>query len=510
MSEQINKNRIAKNTLLLYLRMGLVMVVSLYTSRVLLQALGIIDYGIYNVVGGVVVMFSVFNNILTVAIRRFLSVELSKNDDSNVEVIFKSSVRAVQMLALVLVVVLETVGLWFVNYKLNIPLDRLSAANWVFQFSILTFVLNLMALPYNSAIVAFERMAVYAYYGIIEVILKLLVTCAILCDTTVDRLILYALLYCLTSNIIRYLNVRYCKRNIIRFTSDVKATKRDMLAIFSFSAWAVAGSIVGMLATQGINIMINLFWGVAINAAMGISQQVTGAVSQFGGNFQTAFNPQLTMSYAAEKMSQRTQEFTISITKLTVLLVLMLVIPITTQIDNILALWLTEVPQYAAPICVISIIFIAIDLISAPLYILVYADGNVKLYSIVLSIIQIAYIIAFYIACQLGANPVQAMSMYVISGILLHIARMLMLKRISRFNVSDYLKRTHLTLVGPLVLSFFAVIAIDRYIKLEGFTILVVKTTLLETTLLISIFFFYFNKYERQKIVQMVRAKINK
>ena len=265
-----------------------------------------------------------------------------------------------------------------------------------------------------------------------------------------------------------------------------------------------------MLATQGINIMINLFWGVALNAAMGISQQVTGAVSQFGGNFQTAFNPQLTMSYAAEKMSQRTQEFTISITKLTVLLVLMLVIPITTQIDNILALWLTEVPQYAAPICVISIIFVAIDLISAPLYILVYADGNVKLYSIVLSIIQIAYIIAFYIACQLGANPVQAMSMYVISGILLHIARMLMLKRISGFNVSDYLKRTHLTLVGPLVLSFFAVIAIDRYIKLEGFTLLVVKTTLLETTLLLSIVFFYFNKYERQKIVQMVRAKINK
>lgn len=510
MSEQFDKNKIAKNTLLLYIRMGLVMLVSLYTSRILLQALGITDYGIYNVVGGVVVMFSFFNNILTVAIRRFLSVELSKGYNSNIEVVFKSSVRAVQILAILLAFLLETVGLWFVNYKLNVPSDRLFAANCAFQFSILTFVLNLLALPYNSAIVAYERMSVYAYYGIIEVLLKLVFTFAILYDNYIDRLILYAFLFCLLSNIIMLLNIRYCKRNIINTASEIKATRKDILEIFSFSAWAVGGSVFFMLATQGINIMINLFWGVAVNAAMGISQQITNAVSQFGGNFQTAFNPQLTRSYAAEKMSQQTHDFTVSVTKMSVVLISMLVVPIITQMDNLLSLWLTDVPQYSEAICIIMIIYVAIDMVSAPLYILVYADGNVKIYSIVLSVIQIFYIASFYIACQMGATPVQALSLNIINGILQHIARMYMLKRIAGFNVFGYLKRTHLTLVIPICIMLLVAYAIDRYISFDGFALLICKSTIIEIILTVSLAFLYFNKSERQKIVQMIRLKIKK
>lgn len=508
MSEQINKNRIAKNTLLLYLRMGLVMVVSLYTSRILLQALGTTDYGIYNIVGGVVVMFSFINNILNVAIRRFLSVELSKGENNNIEVIFKSSVRAVQILAIVLALLLETVGIWFVNNKLNIPADRVLAAHVAFQFSIITFVLNLLALPYNAAIVAYERISIYAYYGILEVALRLAFTFVILYDNAVDRLMLYAGLFCLSSNIIRYLNVRYCRRNIINPGSEIQAKKKEILEIFSFSAWAVAGSFVYMLATQGVNIMINLFWGVVVNAAMGISQQVSGAVTQFGGNFQTAFNPQLTRSYAAEKMSLQTHNFAISVTKMTFFLVLLLVIPIVTQIDNILSLWLTEVPQYAAPICIISVLFVAIDMVSAPLYILVYADGNVKVYSIVLSVIQIFYIASFYIACQMGASPVQALSLNIINGTLQHIARMYMLKRIAGFNVFDYLKRTHLTLVIPICIVLLVAYAIDRYISFDGFALLICKSTIIEIILTVSLAFLYFNKSERQKIVQMIRLKI--
>lgn len=501
----INNNLVLKNTLILYIRMGLVMIVSLYTSRVLLQALGVIDFGVYNLVGGAVLLFSFFNNILTVAIRRFLAIAIAEDDKNKLEIVFKSSVRAVFLIAIFITILMETIGLWFVNYKLNIPSDRICAANWAFQLSIVSFILNLNALPYNSAIVSFEKMNIFAYIGIVEVVLKLIFTFCVLYSSGVDQLILYSILFFILANIIRCFDVWYCSKNIIKVSKGTQISKHDVMSIFNFSAWAVAGSLFYMLATQGINITMNLFFGVALNAAMGVSQQVTNTVSQFGGNFLTAFTPPLTKNYASEGMSEKTYQFTVRVTKVTIILMSFISIPLILNISDILNIWLTEVPPYTSAICIIAIIYVTIDIISAPLYILVYAEGNIKLYSIVLSAIQIVYVIIFYVTCRLGFNPIEALSFNIACAIALHVARLLMLKKIMNFEVLRYCRDTALPILLPFSIFFIAYFNMLRSISMQGILMTISKVMIIEITLVIITWVFYFNKEEKKHVLSFFR-----
>lgn len=509
MANQINNSLVLKNTIMLYIRMGLVMIVSLYTSRVLLQALGVVDYGIYNIVGGVVVMFALFNNILTVAIRRFLAIAITSNDEERLKVVFKASVRAVMLVAVILAILMETFGLWLVNHKLNIPSDRLHAANWAFQLSILSFVLNLNALPYNAAIVSFERMNVYAYIGILEVVLKLLFTFCVLCIDAIDKLILYSILFFILSNCIRYIDVWYCRKHIISVSNETAVSKEDVLSIFKFSSWAVLGSVFYMLATQGINITMNLFFGVILNAAMGVSQTVSNAVSQFGGNFMTAFNPPLTKSFAAEGMSANTYNFTVRVTKMTILLMSIIAFPLILNISDILNIWLTEVPQYTAAICVIAILYVTIDIITSPLYILAYADGNVKMYSIVLSIIQLFYVIIFYVACKLGANPVQALSFNILCALAQHIGRLVILKNIMNFEVIRYCKDTVLPYAIPCIIFCLLQYYLLNNIAGSSILLLISKIIIIEIVIVFTLYLFYLNRQERSFITKTIKHKFH-
>lgn len=477
--------------------MGLVMLVSLYTSRILLQALGIEDYGIYNIVGGVVIMFSFFNNILTVAIRRFLSIAIAKEDTFELQKTFKSSVRAVMFIALGITFLLETIGLWFVNYKLNIPDGRMLAANCVFQLSVVTFILNLNALPYNAAIVSFEKMNIYAYIGIIEVLLKLAFTLCVLYVSVIDRLILYAVLFCILSNFIRYLDVWYCKKHILKVSKTIRISKDDIFPLFSYSAWAILGTFAFMLASQGINIIMNITFGVVLNAAIGISQQVSNAVNQLGGNFQTAFNPQLTKSYAVDGMNDKTYMFAVRVTKVTIMLVAFLCIPLILNIDEILNLWLVEVPSFTASICIIAILYVAIDIISAPLYILIYAEGNVKQYSIVLAIIQFVYVLAFYVSCKMGASPAQALSLNVLCAMALHVGRLVMARKIMNLDILKY----SLDTLKPFVIPFVVIVVIYNFVPFvnySGFWSLLFRIAMLE--LLLVIFFWFFSMKDSEKL----------
>lgn len=508
MTQQINNKQVLKNTLMLYVRMGLVMFISLYTSRVLLEALGIKDYGIYNIVGGIVVMFSFFNNILTVAIRRFISIAIASGDVYRVQIVLKSSIRAVLIIACVLAFLIETVGLWFLNFKLNIPDNRVFAANCVFQLSLISFILNLNALPYNSAIVAYERMHIYAYIGIVEVILKLVFTFFVLYINAIDKLILYALLFFILSTIIRFVDIWYCKNHIVSISKDIVISRKDIIEIFQFSSWAVLGSIVFMVATQGVNIAINIFYGVLLNAAIGIASQVSNAVSQFGGNFMTAFNPPLTKIYATEGMSSNTFSFTVRVTKMTVLLMSLIGLPIILNISEILIVWLKEIPPYTAGICVIMILYVIFDLISSPLYILVYAKGDVKQYSIILSVIQIVYVVALFFACKLGANPTEALSLNILCAIALHIGRLVMLKRLMKFSVLKYSIDT----IAPIVLPLIIMSIISYF--LTSFSInsligtLIIKLSITELFLCLIMYFFYLNKQERHYITSLIKMKI--
>lgn len=489
--------------------MGLVMLISLYTSRVLLSALGEVDYGIYNLVGSVVVMFSFFNNILTIAIRRFLSVAISSEDNTRIYSVFKACVRAVMIVAIIITFVLETGGVWFLNNKLDIPYDRLTAANWVFHLSVLSFILNLNALPYNAAIVSYEKMHIYAYVGILEVVLKLLFTLCVFYAPSVDKLILYSVLFFVLSNLIRFIDVWYCRKKIFNFDieKNVSVQISDVKSIFSFSFWAVLGSVFYMLATQGVTILMNINFGIHLSAAMGIVMTVSNAVSQFGSNFTTAFNPALTKSYAVEGLSGSTYSFLVRVSKISVILVLLICVPLLLRIEEILDLWLVDVPALTSGLCSIAIIYVAIDIISSPLYILVYADGDVKRYSILLSIIQIIYVIGFYISCKLGASPITAYSLNVLCAVLLFFARLYMLKTIMKLNVLNYLKDVYLRLIIPILLvvllnNNWLISHDDNFVWNIIFNICV-----FELFLILILFLLYLNREEKENILRHITKR---
>lgn len=293
-----NNKRIAKNTMMLYIRMLLSMIVSLYTSRVVLNILGVEDYGIYNVVGGVVVLFSFLNNAMASATQRFLNFELGRGDVLEVKRIFSISMTSYICIALLVLFLSETVGLWFFNTQLNIPSSRIDAASWVYQMSIFTFCFSILRIPYNASVIAYERMSFFAYISIIEVLMKLLIVYLLVLGS-IDKLILYAILIFVVTVLVNAIYQFYCKHMFEICTYSFFWDKILFKKIIGFSGWSLFGSLANMSAQQGVNFLLNIFYGVTVNAAVGIANQVSSAIYAFISNFQTAFNPQLIKSYAS-------------------------------------------------------------------------------------------------------------------------------------------------------------------------------------------------------------------
>ena len=293
-----NNKRIAKNTIILYIRTIVILVISLYTSRIILNALGVEDFGIYNAVGGVVAMFTVISGALSSSISRFLTYELGKGDKEQLKIIFSTSVNIQIGLAVIILSIGEIVGVWFLNYKMNIPPDRIIAANWVLQCSLVTFSIDLISIPYNACIIAHERMDAYAYISILQAILKLLICYAITFSPS-DKLITYAILLVLVSIIIRCIYAVYCCRHFEESKYIFTFNKPIMRDMTNFAGWNFFTNSAFVFNTQGVNILINIFFGVTINAARGIATQVENAVMQLVNSFTTAMNPQITKNYAS-------------------------------------------------------------------------------------------------------------------------------------------------------------------------------------------------------------------
>lgn len=507
MQSQINQKIVTKNTLMLYVRMGVMMIVSLYASRVVLATLGVDDFGIYNVVGSVVVMFSFMNLTLTVAIRRFLSYELGQENGGRIQKIFNASIIAVFIASVIIVIGLETIGLWFIDNKLNIPPDRKEAANFVFHFSVLAFFFNMNLIPFSSAIVSFERMGVYAYLGIAETFLKLGLVLS-LPYLHGDKLRWYGLLVALLAVFMAICNFLYCNIKIIKPKSLFGCKWTDVLSIFKFSAWTIFGTIVFMIATQGINMIYNVFYGVAINAALGIAQQVSSATNQFVGNFQTAFNPQLTKSYSAEGLSEKTYSFVCQTSRLSIMLIVAIGVPIIANAASILDVWLKDVPVFAVPFTIIFLLYAAIDGASGPLYYLVYAKGELKLYQITLGCIQVIYVLLVFILSSLGVDPVYVLSMNVIIAVLMYIARLKILQKIMAFPIKDYLTKVLVPLIIPLFI--FVGVSIINGKVFQNNSLWVVIYKIIFTIVVVSIvsYFIYLNQSERKFIVSMIKNKL--
>ena len=491
---------------MLYIRMGITMLVSLYTSRIVLATLGVDDFGIYNVVGGVVVMFSFMNITLTVAIRRFLAFELGKDDGGDIHKVFNSSIIAVLITSIIIVIGLETLGYWFLNYQLNIPPDRLETANFVFQLSVLSFFFNMNLIPFSAAIVSYEKMGIYAYFGILTTALNLVLV-LILPHLYGDKLRFYALMIAGLSLFMASCNYIYCSKYVIS-PRIIQFNWKDVNLIFKFSAWTVIGTMIFMLATQGVNMIYNIFFGVAINAAMGVAQQVSNAVNQFIGNFQTAFTPQLTKSYSAEGLSDTTFKFACQTSRLTIFLLLLIGIPLMINISNVLNIWLDVVPNYAVPFTMIFLIYLAIDGSSGPLYLLVYAKGELKWYQIVLGAIQLVYVLMVYVCCLLGFDPVSVLAMNIITGITLYIVRLLLLKSIMDFPVKEYIRSVLYPLAIPLLLCIGLIISGNKMLMALSFFETLSSLVVSFIIVLAISFWGYLKKEERRYVYSLVLNKL--
>ena len=463
----INNNttnkRIAKNTLMLYVRMFLIMGVSLYTSRVVLNQLGVEDFGIYNIIGGVVVLFTIINNAMIASPQRFLNFELGKQDLLNAQKVFSTSINIHLLIVVIFIILAESIGLWFVNNYINIPYGKLHAANWVYQFSIITTSLNIIRAPYNAAIIAHERMSAYAYISIIEAILKLAVVGLLILST--NKLIVYAGLITAITLLIFLSFYIYCNRSFCICHYIKTYEKERYKSMLNFSGWSLFGSIANMGAGQGLNIILNIYFGVGVNAAMGIANQVSSAVYQFVGNFQTAFNPQIIKSYALHELDYF-KTLILHTSKYSYFLLYVLSLPLIICTPDILQLWLGQIPDYSTNFCRLMMVFLLIDAIQGPLWVSAQATGKIKNYQLIVSSLILLNLPLSLIILHYFKIAELALVIRVIINGITAIARVLYLRKLYSFPIKRYLKEV--VFICLLVSLLSSVLPISVYICIDN------------------------------------------
>ena len=497
-----NNKRIAKNTLLLYFRMLFMMAVSLFTSRVVLNTLGVEDYGINNVVGGVVAMFSVLSGSMSSSISRFITFELGKGDKNRLKTVFSTGINIQLGMSLIILLVAEAVGVWFLNYKMNIPEERMYAANWVFQCSILTFILGLLSVPYNAAIIAHEKMSAFAYISIIEVTLKLIIV-YLLTISPYDRLITYSILFMLVGVLIRLIYGYYCKRHFEECTYHLVYDKAILKSMTSFAGWNFLGNGAYMLNTQGVNILMNMYFGVAVNAARGVATQVDAALKQFVNNFTTAVNPQITKSYAQGDLSNM-HKLVCRSAKFSAFLMMFFAVPIILETDTILSLWLKNPPAYASVFLKWIIISSFMDTVLAnSLVTSMFATGDIKKYQIIVTTVGCLVFPLSWLAFQLGFEPqVGYMLYFVIYSILLFV-RLYLLRDMVKLPIMMYVREV-LFKVTPVMAISFVIPSILLFVIDEGLLRLVAVVLLSMTVTTVTTYLIGLNEGEKKYIIGLL------
>lgn len=442
-----NNRRIAKNTLMLYVRMFVIMGISLFSFRILLRELGETDYGIYNVVGGVVMLFSFLSSALTQSTQRFLAFHIAKGDEKALREVFSMSVNVHLVMALVVVLLAETIGLWFLNSIMNFPEGSIREVNLVYQCSIATFSIQLCQIPYTSSIIANERMSFYAYFSIAEAALNLSAVLLLVLFAQ-NKLVIYAVAIVAVAICIFSANRIYCLKH---FPSSHYIWHWDKVLfkrLISFSGWNLLGGIGNMGASQGVNLLFNIFLGVGVNAAMGVANQVNAAVASFASKFQTAFNPQIIKYYAANER----QEFLNLIfraSRVSFLLVFTIGFPALLCCRAVFDVWLTEIPLYAVPFTQLIIVFCMIDAVSGPLWTAAQASGNIKNYMIIISSMIFLNIPVALTLLWLGISPIYVIGFKVINNLAIHFVRVGYLHKLIAFPSMLYMRKV----MKPICLS---------------------------------------------------------
>lgn len=447
-----NNKRIAKNTLLLYFRMLFTMAVSLYTSRVVLNTLGIEDFGIYNVVGGVVAMFSFLNGTLVGASSRYITYGLGIGDYAHLKKVFSSIVFIHFCFGVLILILAETVGLWFLLHKMQIPADRMVAAMWVYQFSVVTMLVSIMSVPYNAVIIGHERMSAFAYISILDVILKLLVT-YILVIVSFDKLKIYAGLILGIQLIDQFIYWNYCRKHFEESKFHFVWDKPLLKEIVTYAGWTMNGSLAVMGYTQGLNILLNLFFGPVVNAARGIAVQVQGVAQSFCNNFQMALNPQLTKSYAQSNLNYM-HSLIIASSKFSFFLMLFISMPVMFETEQILHWWLGLVPEYTVIFLRLILLSSMLNTLANPIIVSVHATGIIRKFQLIegtmlLLIVPIAYLLLKFT----HVPPESVFIVHLVIGVLTQYARVRIVLPMINMSLSNYFKNVFTPIVKVIAIS---------------------------------------------------------
>ena len=500
-----NTARIAKNTLALYFRQVITMLVALFTSRIVLQTLGVTDYGINNVVGGVVAMFGFISGTLMGITQRFISVELGKG--SNIVVLQKifSTSLILHIAACVIVVILaETVGLWFLNSKLVIPAERMIAANWVYQFAVFGFVLSMLNAPLTALIISHEDMHIYGYMGIFDVVVRL-VTVYLLVIINADKLIFMALFGFAVTCIVWLFYFIYCRRKYQYARFSFVYDKSLLKELSGYGGHLFIASIFSILLTQGINIMLNIFFGPTINAARGLANSVNIALLSFGNNFRQALVPQLTKSYAANDADFMWSLFERG-TRIMFYLFFIFSLPLLLETDFILKLWLGNVPEYTVIFTKLTVVYTLICVFSINLTTICHATGNIGLYNSVGYSNSVAILLLSYFVCKVGYEPQYVFAVPFFTFPIYMAAQYIIMKKQVNFSIRFFISKVLVPIFFVLAVSFFPFYFVNKLFYESFFrSCIIIITSMLWTGIVIM--FAGLRKNERFKILAFVKRK---
>ena len=499
--------RIAKNTLMLYVRMLFMMFLGLFTSRIVLEALGENDFGIYNVVGGVVAMFTIISGTLTTAVTRFITFEMGKGSEAQLGKVYSTAVNVQLILAAIVILLAEPIGLWFIDNKMTIAPERIPAAHWVMQFSLLAFVINLMSVPHMASITAHEQMSAYAYIGILDGSLRFVVA-LLIARSASDRLIMYAALMATVVFIIRLCYGIYCRRHFPECRYRPTFEKGLVKEMFSFAGWNFIGVSSGVLRDQGGNILVNIFSGPSVNAARGVAVQLNGAIQSFVTNFMTAVNPQITKSYASGD-----HDYMFSLmrkaSRMSYYLLFILALPVLFNTEYVMSLWLKDVPEHSVLFVQLFLVFTLSESISQPLITAMFATGRIRNYQIIVGGLQLLNLPVSYVLLKMGAMPeVTVMVAIAISQICLA-ARLIMLEKMIGLSVRSFISRVYLNVITVSAVAVVLPI-LASYILPEGGWGFIAKAVIAAMSAALSIFFIGCTKSERTEVLAFITNKLTR
>ena len=503
-----SNKRLAKNSIFLTIRMVIVLAISLYTTRVVLKVLGVEDYGVYNVVCGFVSMFAFLNTSMSNGIQRFYNFELGKNGPEGANKVYCTALHIQLILAIIIIVLTESFGLWYLHNKMVIPENRMFAAEWIFQLSIVSFLFIIMQAPYTAAVMAHEKMDFYAVVSVLDVVLKLVIV-LVLPLFGYDKLLLYGILYSLISVVNFCAYYIYCKKCFFEVNYKRIHDKELFKSMLGFSGWNLFGSFSGVMKEQGINLVINFFFGPIVNAARGVANQINGGLQSFVTNITMPVRPQVVQSYAQGNLS-RTMHLTYSISKLSCCFLLMMAIPISYEIDYVLHLWLgANVPEHAGLFTIIILLTSIVNNLNSATSGVVHATGIMKDYQLWGSLISISSVPIAYVLLKFYPIPELALLAVMICSALGHFVCLFVVKKLVGMSVTEYFKEVVWPIIVVFIISLIITYPVHHFMN-SGFLRLCVITLVSIITVGLSLYYLALNSSERTLFSQMVKTALGK